>query len=519
MSNLRGKYVRNLAFNWANHAAYLGVMFFLSPFILHTLGQVQYGIWSLLMLLTGYMGVCDLGVRASTGRHIALYVGRGDHSAIDQTIRTSLACLSGLGILAVVAGLFLGWLFPSLFTSVPSDFHALILLLLPLLALGLWMSLLGSVFSSVLTAHDRFDLTRTVDLLVLVLRVAAAVTVLSLGYGLYGLVVVALGRQLLTLIGNYLLARRTYPKLRAWPPSVSRVRLRELFGYGLAAFVSAVSLSIVGQTNMVVAGATIDLSSVAVYSVGAMLVFYSSTFLKQIAGTLFPRIQRAVARDDTGDARWLFLRASRLNLIFGLLVYGGMIGFAEPFIRLWMHGPEFNLQSVQQSATVMRILACSQLLLLLPGASVPVLNAMGHVRLTATLAATEAVVNLGLSLLFVLVFGWGLAGIAGATLVARLLIGTFPAPWFACAKIGANWQSYLVRIGGLGLLAGGLMVALCLIVRQFVPADSWPMFLCGVALATLGYAVIAYWLLVPPADRRRVWNKCFGSPVLHESES
>lgn len=511
-------HARNLAANWTAHGANLVVMFFLSPFVVHTLGKVEYGIWSLLAVLTGYMGVLDLGVRASTGRYIILYLGKEDHEAVDQTIRTSLGLYSGLGLVVVAAGIGIGWLFPSVFRSVPDEYILVTQLLLPLLALNVWFSAIQGVFSSVLAAHDRFDLARVVDLGVLVVQTTGTIVALSLGWGLAGLAAVVVGCRVLGLAGNLVVARRIYRPLRVWPLMLERSRLRELFGYGLAACVSVISVKIIGQTNLVVAGAAIDVASVAVFSVGAMLVYYSGAFLGHINVTLFPAIQRAVAADKLGDARWLFLRAGRLSLICGLLVYAGMIVFAEPFIRLWMFGPEFDDESVRQAATVMQLLAASKFGLLLVGASVPVLNAMGHVRLTATLAATEAVVNLGLSLLFVLVFGWGLAGIAGATLVARLLVGTFPAPWFACAKIGANWRSYLVQIGGMGLLAGGLMVGLCLIVRQFVPAGSWPMFVCGVALATLGYAVIAYWLLVPPADRRRILSKCFGSPVPKEIE-
>ncbi|MBW2186470.1 MAG: polysaccharide biosynthesis protein, partial [Deltaproteobacteria bacterium] len=66
---------RNLFANWIGHGSNLVVMFFLSPFIVHTLGVTQYGVWQILTVLTGYMGILDLGVRASTGRYIILYLG------------------------------------------------------------------------------------------------------------------------------------------------------------------------------------------------------------------------------------------------------------------------------------------------------------------------------------------------------------------------------------------------------------------------------------------------------------
>jgi len=83
--------------NWSALVVNLVVMFFLSPFVVHTLGKMEYGIWSLLTVLTGYMGIMDLGVRASTGRHVILYLGKDDHEKIDHTIRTSLGFFSSPG--------------------------------------------------------------------------------------------------------------------------------------------------------------------------------------------------------------------------------------------------------------------------------------------------------------------------------------------------------------------------------------------------------------------------------------
>jgi len=86
-------HARNLIANWTGHGANLVVMFFLSPFIIHTLGSVEYGIWGLLGVLTGYAGLLDLGVRVSTSRYIVLYFGKGDDVRLDETIRTALGFL------------------------------------------------------------------------------------------------------------------------------------------------------------------------------------------------------------------------------------------------------------------------------------------------------------------------------------------------------------------------------------------------------------------------------------------
>ena len=506
------KHARNLAANWLSHGATLVVLFFLSPFIVHTLGKVEYGLWSLLTVLTGYMGLMDLGIRSSTGRFIMLYLGKDDHRAVDETIRTALGFYSGLGLLAVGAGVGLGWLFPVFFPSIPPEYHLIARLLLPLLALNVLLSALQAVFNSVLAAYEQFHLARGVDLAVLALRTTAVVLLLSHGYRIAALAAVSVGAHLLAVGGYYWLAHRVHAALRLWPVMLKRERMRELSGYGLAAFISRISTKIIGQTDLIIAGAAVSLAATAVYSVGAMLVFYSDTFLGYIGTTLFPSLQRAVAREEAGDTRWLFLRTNRLRLICGLLPLVGMIVFAQPFIRLWMLGPQFDEAAVQQAAVVMQLLAGSKLLLLFTGASTSVLNAMGRVRLTASIVAVEATLNLALSLLFVLAFGWGLAGIASGTLAARLAVGTFIVPRFACTAVGVPWRRYLLEVGGLGLLAGGLFTAVCVAVRAAVPGDTWPWFFGQVALATTLYGVMAYALLVPPGDRRRLRDRMWRQP-------
>ncbi|GAG34953.1 unnamed protein product, partial [marine sediment metagenome] len=194
---------RNLLANWVGFAANVLVMFFLSPFVIHTLGEAVYGIWSLLMVLTGYLGIADIGVRASTGRYVVLYLGQHDHRRLGETIRTGLTLFSILGIVLLLVGLVVGLGFPYFFRSTPEEYQRTAAVLMPALALNVWFMFLGAVFSSILTAHDRFDLARGVDLGVLALRATGTVLALKGGYGIVGLTIVTLICGLLALLANF----------------------------------------------------------------------------------------------------------------------------------------------------------------------------------------------------------------------------------------------------------------------------------------------------------------------------
>ena len=56
---------RSVFSNWFGLTANLLIAFFLSPFVVHRLGDAAYGIWALVLQLTGYMGVADVSLRSA----------------------------------------------------------------------------------------------------------------------------------------------------------------------------------------------------------------------------------------------------------------------------------------------------------------------------------------------------------------------------------------------------------------------------------------------------------------------
>jgi len=375
------------------------------------------------------------------------------------------------------------------------------------MAVNIWISAFRTVLSSVLTAYERFDLARAADLVMLAIRTGGTVLLLKGGFGIAGLTAAVVGCNVVGLGVNWLMAKGVHRTLRLWPLTLDRRRLKEILGFGLAAFISAISIRIIGQTDLVLVGALISTPAVTVYSVGAMLVFYTASFLGQIRTTFFPPLQRAAARAERGNLRWLVYRQLRLAMIFGLPIYIGFILMGESFIRLWMLGREFPESSVRQAGEVMMILSAAKLPVLIAYGFGQLLTAIGYVHVMAGLALVNALVNLALSITFVVVFDWGLAGIAAGTLVARLLTETFVVPWYACRKAKLSWRHYVGEIWLRTFAAGGAFAGLCLLLRRMIPAETWLKFFMLIGLALLGYVPIAVVLLVPRDDRVRLLRK------------
>src|ERR1700686_490267 len=107
--------IKNVGASWFALGVNILVGFFLSPFILHRLGDAAFGIWSLIFAITGYYGIFDLGIRSSVIRYVSKFTAVEDKEGLAKFFNTSLATYTCIGIAATLVTLigshFVGSLF------------------------------------------------------------------------------------------------------------------------------------------------------------------------------------------------------------------------------------------------------------------------------------------------------------------------------------------------------------------------------------------------------------------------
>lgn len=173
----------------------------------------------------------------------------------------------------------------------------------------------------------------------------------------------------------------------------------------------------------------------------------------------------------------------------------------------------FSHSSVLEAANVMTILALSKLPSLYIAPCLSVLAAMGYVRFNSTRSVFEAVANVILSLTFVMVLKWGLAGVAAGTLVARLLVGSVSVPLFLCRKAAISGRSFIIYALFPGIISAILFSLTCFAITFFWPPDTWFKFGVHVLTAVSFWGLIAIVFLVPTEFRQKWYEVARGRIV------
>src|SRR5712691_9476533 len=96
---------RSVALNWIALVVSIGVAFFLSPFVVHRLGNVAYGVWTLVNSMIAYMGLLDLGLRGAVTRFVSKYHANGEHLESSRAVSAAFRFRLWIGLVVVVISL------------------------------------------------------------------------------------------------------------------------------------------------------------------------------------------------------------------------------------------------------------------------------------------------------------------------------------------------------------------------------------------------------------------------------
>ena len=514
----KGAFARNISSNIAGYLVSAVVALFLSPFVIGKLGDVRYGLWAMLMAVTGYYGLLDLGVRSAVGLYVTRYWAKEDTDGINRTLNTATILLGGVAALAMVLTIVLTLLIPSWITvedtGAPAlDGAALATLIddvqteLLIAGGGIALGLPLALWSTVAYARKRFDISNAIGIGERLAVAAATVVALNNGGGLVSLAVVTVATQLLAAIVRVIVAFRLIPALRFRPSLASWKSVRELSRYGIYAFMVNAADKIVLYFDALIIGTFVTFAAVTYYDVGAKLIPYFMSLVLAVTWTMTPYATSFDARDDRPALRRLLLNGTRGSVFLTAVICAGILCAGHEFLLLWQDPKFARGDDYTSSTTVLHILAWATLVRGSTSCSRQILFGMRKMRTLAGLAFAEAALNLILSL--VLVHYIGLTGVALGTLIPVVLLYLLVQNVLIARFLDV----------GLGTLAAvtlratvPVMAAMVLVgygIDEWFVADSWTLLGAKILLLLVPAVAIGWLVVMNTTEREKLWTRLF----------
>jgi O-antigen/teichoic acid export membrane protein len=466
--------------------------FLLTPYIIEHIGKADYGLWSLVFSILGFIGLVDMGFATSTVKYVAETRGQGDPDRRNRLVSTLFVVYMILALAVAVASALLATWFNDLF-DIPPEQHRDALLVFAILAVRLALYLPLGLFRGVLFGEQRIVWINAVQVAAALLNVGLTVAVLEAGFGVVALAVT----NVVVLVAEHAvyvaLTRRALPDLVLRPRFFTRAHLRELLGFSVFAALVNVSSVVVLQADPIIIKMFLPLGAVAVYAVALRIATYVLLLVKQLNNVITPVIAERHGAGDHERLRVIFVRATKFTLALALPLALGLGLHADALMLHWL-GPDFV-----EAGPLLVVLLAAMTLMLARETSSNYLALTGRHRYTGGMALAAAALNLAASALFA--WFWGLIGVALGTLAAALFVDVGVVIPRACRTIGIPLVSY-VRRAVLPTAAPTVATAAVLVTLRLAwPPGSLLALGAQLGLAGLVFAGV-FWLVALDREER-----------------
>jgi O-antigen/teichoic acid export membrane protein len=471
---LRTRHIaRNVLFNWFGTIVNLAVGFFLSPFIVHRLGDIAFGIWGLAISVVAYMSLLDFGMQSSVLRFVNKGHTQHDHQGASDAISATLWIRLQMSLLIVLLSVGLAAIFPHFFKIPPALARASqIAVLLIGLRAALTMSI--GVFGAVLSGLNRYDLQNYVSLAQTAIRVVGVVAVLRAGHGIVAIGICELIAAAASSVLLVWFARRLYPELRIHLHKPRAETFHHIWNYSVYAFLTTVAVQLVYQSDNLVVGKVVSVAAVTFYMIANNLCSYTTQVIEGMGGPLVPAASTYEAAGDTASLLNLYKNGTRALLAISLPILITLIIRGPAFIGLWM-GPKY----AHRSGMVLIILATARIFSTANRAGGAIAFGTEKHRTLAIWAISEGLVNLSLSI--VLAHWLGIYGVALGTLIPSLFVQTALWPRYVRKLVGLGYFEVIGKVWAPMFFASLPFAAATYCVNAFFPAHSLLIFMLQVA--------------------------------------
>jgi len=302
--------IKNVGSSWFSLGVDIATGIFLSPFILHRLGDTAFGIWVLIFSVTGYYGIFDLGIRSSVVRYVSKFTAVDDVEDLAKLINTSLFTYTCIGAFSLMVTGVLTIYVDHIF-KIPPDLHDTARWLLLMVGASVALGFPLGVFGGFLDGLQRFDINNWTGVAAALLRVIFIVIALTHGRGLLTVAAITVALPAMVAVCRGIMALRIRP-VPFGLKYVDRSTFRLMANYSSVTLIIMIATQLKFKTDNIVIGSMLSAAAVTYFSIGSRIVNYSQQMVMALAQNFLPLASQSEATGNIDRLRKVFVAGNRV---------------------------------------------------------------------------------------------------------------------------------------------------------------------------------------------------------------
>lgn len=412
-----------------------------TPIMLRLLGQSEYGLYNLVASVVAYLGVLNFGFGSAYMRYYSRYKVQEEREKIATLNGMFFIIFSIIGMIAVIAGTVLAMNTEVIFGSELTNTElSRAKILMMILVINLAVSFPNIVFTSHITANEKFVFQKLVQMIKTIANPFVVLPLLILGYGSVGMVIATTFLNITIEIINAVYCINKL-KMKFSFRGFDLKLMREMTVFSSFIFINLLIDQINWNVDKFILGRFHGTVSVAIYGLAAQLNTYYLSISTAISSVFIPRVHRLVANPgNKNELTVLFTRIGRIQFIMLSLISCGLIFFGRPFINMWAG------ENYDTSYTISLLLIIPVTIPLIQNIGIEIQQAKNMHQFRAWVYFFIAIANIGLTIPLAKTYGG--IGAAVGTALSLLLGNGIMMNWYYHNKVGLDIKFFWKQIIG-----------------------------------------------------------------------
>ncbi len=408
------KILKGSASNLVRVALSMLLALVLPRLLVHRLSPAEYSAWVLILQISAYISLLDLGLQTAVGKLVAEYDAAGDRSASSRALSSSVTILCASAAVGAVAVAIVAWQVPNLFHQMPAELIGNVRAGILVVGMSSVFALPFGAFLAVFTGLQSYGFPTALSTGSRILTTAGLATLLILHGSLMQMVWLLAFFNVVTAIGQLLGWRRFAKEFASFSfRLVNRKSVNLLFKYGSALSIWTLANLFVSGLDMVIVG-HYDFKNTGYYGIATSVSNFMLLVVSSLFGPILPAVsslQSGRTPEQLGD---IVIKATRYCVLILCLIGLPLLIGPYPLLKFWV-GHDYAIRS----ALFLQVLVVGNVIRQVANPYALVLLATGQQHLATVAAVAEASVNLCLSIYLVQRFG--AIGVAIGTLVGAFV--------------------------------------------------------------------------------------------------
>jgi O-antigen/teichoic acid export membrane protein len=469
----------------------------LPHFLVRHMGTAEYSAWVLILQLSAYVNLLDLGLQTAIGKFIAEYQAANNPLAARRTVSTAFTVMLGAAIIGALAIFGMVWQVPRLFSQMPPSLVGDVRSGLLVVGLSVAFSLPFGVFLAIFTGLQEYGFPTVVIATSRVLSTVGLIVLLLMHGSLVEMALLMAACNIATALAQFAGWKRYAGgrigfDLFAFDRGASK-RLLEYCGILTIWMIG--NLLISGLDTAIVGH--FDYKNTGYYAVAGSATNFMLLLVGNMLGPLLPAISSLQVQRTPQELGLLLIRATRLSTALLCMLGIPLLFLGFPLLRIWVGSTYASRAMVYLDllvvANVVRQLGYPYALMVV---------GLGQQRYATVSPVLEAITNLVSSVL--LARRYGAIGAAAGTCIGAV------AGVLAHLFISIPRTQGAMTVSRLRLVRDGVARPLLSFLPLLICVPFWrrlsmlPLPIPALALWSIATASILWWIGLAPGDRRQM---------------